>query len=150
MERQIRKKIQLIATWIVTSLPFIASRESLYFETWWGKIYSRRKISRQKTMYEIDQNILCSYIMDISPNKSTSVSNFSSRNAQNYCLPKVVRNYTNLLCSYFCSWMECTFNGCPWKRFCSHFKRKKCMFLLKIQMYLLVELDLLFSYGIDI
>lgn len=96
MERQIRKKIQLIATRIVASLPFIASRESLYFETWWGKIYSRRKISRQKTMYEIDQNILCSYIMDISPNKSTSVSNYSSRNAQNYSLPKVVRNYINL------------------------------------------------------
>lgn len=54
------------------------------------------------------------------------------------------------VCSYFCSWMECTFNGCPWKRFCSHFKRKKCMFLLKIKMYLLVELDLFFSYGIDI
>lgn len=47
-------------------------------------------------MYKIDQNILSSYIMDISPNKSTSVSNYSSRNAQNYCLPKVVRNYTNL------------------------------------------------------
>lgn len=57
MERQIRKKIQLIAARIVTSLPIIASRESLYFETWWGKIYSRRKISRQKTMYRIDQNI---------------------------------------------------------------------------------------------
>lgn len=96
MERQIRKKIQLIAARIVTSLPIIASRESLYFETWWGKIYSRRKISRQKTMYRIDQNILSSYIMDISPNKSTSVSNYSSRYAQNYSLPHVVRNYINL------------------------------------------------------
>lgn len=96
MERQIRKKIQLIAARIVTSLPIIASRESLYFETWWGKIYSRRKISRQKTMFRIDQNILSSYIMDISPNKSTSVSNYSSRNAQNYSLPNVVRNYINL------------------------------------------------------
>lgn len=36
MERQIRKKIQLIAARIVTSLPIIASRESLYFETWGG------------------------------------------------------------------------------------------------------------------
>lgn len=96
MERQIRKKIQLIAARIVTSLPIIASRESLYFETWWGKIYSRRKISRQKPMYKIDQNILYSYIMDISPNKSTSVSNYSSRYAQNYSLPHVVRNYINL------------------------------------------------------
>lgn len=84
------EKIQLIAARIVTGLPIFASRESLYFETGWETLYSRRKISRLKTMYKIDRNILPSYVNDIFPNKRATVSNYmyTTRNAQNYSIPK--------------------------------------------------------------
>lgn len=44
------EQIQLIAARIVTGLPIFASRDSLYFETGWETLDSRRKMSRLKTM----------------------------------------------------------------------------------------------------
>ena len=52
------EKIQLIAARIVTGLPIFASRESLYFETGWDTLSCRRQISRLKTMYKFDRNML--------------------------------------------------------------------------------------------
>lgn len=66
------EKIQLIAARIVTGLPIFASRESLYFETGWDTLSCRRQISRLKTMYKFDRNMLPSYIKDIFPGKTVS------------------------------------------------------------------------------
>lgn len=53
------EKIQLIAGRIVADFPiFFPSRESLFIETGWETLYSRRKLPRLKTMYEIDRKIL--------------------------------------------------------------------------------------------
>ena len=82
------EKIQLIAARIVTGLPIFASRESLYFETGWDTLSCRRQISRLKTMYKFDRNMLPSYIKDIFPEKRSVISNYSTRNTLNYCLPK--------------------------------------------------------------
>lgn len=82
------EQIQLIAARIVTGLPIFASRDSLYFETGWETLDSRRKMSRLKTMYKIDRNLLPNYVMDIFPNKRVNASNYFTRNAQNYSIPK--------------------------------------------------------------
>lgn len=39
-------------------------------------------------MYKIDGNILLSYVMHIFPNKRVNASNYTTRNAQNYSIPK--------------------------------------------------------------
>ena len=52
------EKIQLIAAGIVTGLSIFVSGESLYFETGWDTLSTRRKISRLKTMHKIDRNLL--------------------------------------------------------------------------------------------
>ena len=64
------KIIQLIAARIVSGLPIFASRESLYFEKGWNPLSTKIKISRLKTMFKIDRNLLPDYITNIFPKKT--------------------------------------------------------------------------------
>ena len=56
-----REKLQLTAARIVSGLPIIASKESLYFETGRDPLSTRRKISKLKTMYKIDRYFLLDF-----------------------------------------------------------------------------------------
>ena len=82
------EKIQLIAARIVTGLPIFASRESLYFETGLDPLSTRRNLSRLKTMYNIDRNLLTDNITNIFPKKRTNTSIYNTRNSENYSFPK--------------------------------------------------------------
>ena len=62
-----REKLQLTAARIVSGLPIIASKESLYFETGRDPLSTRRKISKLKTMYKIDRNFLLDFSKETYP-----------------------------------------------------------------------------------
>ena len=57
------EKVQLYAARIVTVLPILASRESLYFETGWEQLCERRK-AKLTTMYKMHTNIVPQYLSD--------------------------------------------------------------------------------------
>ena len=78
------KIIQLIAARIVSGLPIFASRESLYFEKGWNPLSTMIKISRLKTMFKIDRNLLPDYITNIFPKKRNNTSINDTRNSENY------------------------------------------------------------------
>lgn len=82
------EQIQLTAARIVTGLSIFASRDSLYLETGWNSLSTRRKIARLKTMFKVDKNIIPSYIKERFPDKRCNLSNYTMRNSQNYSLPK--------------------------------------------------------------
>lgn len=82
------EQVQLTAARIVTGLSILASRDSLYLETGWNSLSTRRKIARLKTMFKVDKNIIPSYIKECFPDKRCNLSNYTMRNSQNYSLPK--------------------------------------------------------------
>ena len=82
------EQVQLLAARNVSGLPIFASKTSLYYETGWIPLFSRRKIARLKTLYKVYKNIIPSYIRDISPDKRCNASSYTTRNSQNYSLPK--------------------------------------------------------------
>ena len=45
------EQVQLLAARIVSGLPIFASKTSLYYETDWIPLFSRRKIARLKTRW---------------------------------------------------------------------------------------------------
>jgi hypothetical protein len=51
------EKFQLSAARIVTGLILLASRDALYFETGWEPLTYRRKLTRLKTMYKMDETL---------------------------------------------------------------------------------------------
>lgn len=55
------EKVQLYAARIVTGLPIIASKTSLYFETGWETLSARRMTSKHTTMYKIHNKCVPEY-----------------------------------------------------------------------------------------
>ena len=82
------EQVQLLAARIVSGLPIFTSKTSLFYQTGWIPLSSRRKIARLKTMYKVDKNIILSYIRDIFPDKQCNASSYTTRNSQNYSLSK--------------------------------------------------------------
>ncbi|XP_062621091.1 uncharacterized protein LOC134282700, partial [Saccostrea cucullata] len=82
------EKLQLCAARIVTGLTLLASKDALYFETGWEPLHERRKKTRLTTMYKIDKNQVPEYLTDIIPNLRCNSSSYSTRNSQNYNIPK--------------------------------------------------------------
>ena len=82
------EKLQLYAARIVTGLTTIASKDSLYFETGWEPLSCRRQEARLKTMFKLHNNLVPEYLMDILPNMRCNTSIYSTRNSQNYDIPK--------------------------------------------------------------
>lgn len=66
MIRTSLKKLQLTAARIVTGLTSIASRDSLYQETWCESLLDRRKEKLKTTMNTINQNLVPEYLTKIS------------------------------------------------------------------------------------
>ena len=60
------EKVQLCAARIVTGLPIFASRESLYSETGWQTLKSRRYVSKMTTMFKICND----YVSKLFPTKT--------------------------------------------------------------------------------
>ena len=68
------EKVQLQAARIVTGLPIFASRESLYSETGWQTLESRRYVSKMTTMYKICNGHAPDYIREHFPQKHEAMS----------------------------------------------------------------------------
>lgn len=82
------EKVQLYAARIVTGLPIIASKTSLYFETGWETLSARRMTSKLTTMYKIHNKCVPEYLSQIIPNTRSNDSAYRTRNIENYSLPR--------------------------------------------------------------
>lgn len=79
-------------------------------------------------MYKIDRNFLPNYVMDIFANKRVNASNYFTRNAQNYSIPKCRLQF------YKSSFVPTVVNGMRFQRMSKKvtpfaFSKKKYMFL---------------------
>ena len=61
------EKVQLSAARIVTGLPILASTDSLYTETGWESLVSRRNKAKLITMFKIHTNQVPEYLSNIIP-----------------------------------------------------------------------------------
>lgn len=82
------EKVQLCAARIITGLPILSSRESLYLETGWTPLSERRKLTKLSTMYKIHNNLVPDYLKEIFPSIRTLESNYNTRNREDYTIPK--------------------------------------------------------------
>lgn len=82
------EKVQLYAARIVTGLPIIASKTSLYFETGWETLSARRMASKLTTMYKVHNKCVPEYLSQIIPNTRSKDSAYRTRNIENYSLPR--------------------------------------------------------------
>jgi hypothetical protein len=71
------EKFQLHAARIVTGLPIISSRESLYLETGWEPLSNRRETSKLTTMFKVHNNFAPTYVKDIFTSKRGTISNYT-------------------------------------------------------------------------
>ena len=79
--------MQLYAARIVTGLPILASKESLYFETGWEQLCERRRKAQLTTMYKMHTNIVPQYLCDTIDNFRKN-SQFNTRNEEKYIVSK--------------------------------------------------------------
>lgn len=82
------EKVQLCAARIVTGLPIFVSREALYLETGWEILQTRRYIPKMKTMFKFNMGSLPDYLFDIIPNKRENISQYNTRNKDQFNVPK--------------------------------------------------------------
>ena len=82
------EKLQLEAARIVTGLTVLASKESLYFETGWEPLSTRRQNCQLLTVFKIHNNLAPNYLIDIFPNQRIDISRYETRNALQYNKPK--------------------------------------------------------------
>ena len=83
----ILEKVQLYAARIVTGLPILASRESLYFETGSEQLCERRRKAKLTTMYKMHTNIVPQYRCDTIANFRKN-SQYITRNEEKYIVTK--------------------------------------------------------------
>ena len=82
------EKVQLHAARIVTGLPNFASRESLYSETGWQSLESRRYVSKMTTMYKICNGHAPDYLRELFPQKHEAMSQYNTRNKNQIYIPR--------------------------------------------------------------
>ena len=87
-ECDLLEKVQLCAARIITGLPILASRDSLYLETGLEPLVSRRKTAKLVTMYKIHNNEVPQYLKETIPSKVNNKSSYNLRNGDNYNIPK--------------------------------------------------------------
>ena len=87
LDAQTLEKVQLYAARIVTGLSIITSRTSLYSETGWEPLVNRDR-SKLSTMYKIYNNLVPSYLKEITPAIRNIISHYNTRNSSNYSLPR--------------------------------------------------------------
>jgi hypothetical protein len=61
------EKLQLEAAIIVTGLPIFTKTDSLYFETGWEPLYSRRHRRKFQLFYKIYNGLAPQYLHDLIP-----------------------------------------------------------------------------------
>lgn len=79
------EQVQLPDARIVTGLPSVTSKDSLYFETALSTLSSRRNIVRLKAIFKVDENIIPTYVQYLFFEKhcsTTCTSNFTIGNSQ--------------------------------------------------------------------
>ena len=82
------EKVQLYAARIVAGLSIITSRTSLHSETGWEPLVNRRDRSKLSTTYKIYNNLVPSYLKEITPAIRNTISHYNTRNSSNYSLPR--------------------------------------------------------------
>ena len=87
-ETDMLEKVQLHASRIVTGLPIISSTESLYSETGWEPLSSRRKSIKLTTMFKVHNNLVPAYLKQIFPSTRGNLSRYNTRNTEDYDIPQ--------------------------------------------------------------
>jgi hypothetical protein len=82
------EKIQLEAARISPGLTAFSSRDSVYKETGWEKISSRRERKKLCLMYNMYHGHAPSYLCDLLPPLVRDVTNYPVRNRNDYNLPR--------------------------------------------------------------
>ena len=82
------EKLQLEAARIVTGLTVYSSMDSLYQETGWGKLSSRRERKKFCLMYNMYHGHVPSYLYDLLPPLVRDVTNYPVRNRNDYTVPR--------------------------------------------------------------
>ena len=80
------EKVQLYSARIVTGLPILASKESLYFETGWEPFCERKKKLKLTTMYKMHTNTVPQYLCDTIANFRKNAQ-YNTRNEEKYLVP---------------------------------------------------------------
>lgn len=73
---------------IITGLPILPSRDSLYLETGLEPLLSRRSTAKLVTMYKVYNNEVSQYLKEAMYRKVNNMSVYNLRNGDNYTLPK--------------------------------------------------------------
>lgn len=73
---------------IITGLPILPSRDSLYLETGLEPLLSRRSTAKLVTMYKVYNNEVSQYLKEAMHSKVNNMSVYNLRNGDNYTLPK--------------------------------------------------------------
>lgn len=77
------EKVQLEAARIVTGLPAFASRESLYSETGWDSLKTRRNVRKLCLFYKIINGQAPNYLQDLVPPTVADRNPYNTRNRHN-------------------------------------------------------------------
>jgi hypothetical protein len=80
-ETDLLEKVQLHVARIVTGLPKISSKESLYLETGWEPLSSRRKSIKLTTMFKVYNNLDPTYLKQLFPSTRGNLSRFDHKKA---------------------------------------------------------------------
>ena len=81
-------QVQLEAARIVTDLIAYASLSSLYAETRWEKLNTRRKIRKLSLFYNIVKGDTPDYLSDLLPRTVNQANNYNLRNTNNFIIPR--------------------------------------------------------------
>ena len=82
------EQLQLEAARIVTGLTAYSSKDSVYQETGWGKLSSRRERKKLCLMYNMYHGYAPSYLCDLLPPLVRDVTNYPVRNRNDYTVPR--------------------------------------------------------------
>ena len=89
------EKLQLEAARIVTGLPILTKTDSLYFETGWEPLHSRRHRRKLQLFYKIYNCLAPQYLHDLIPPTIQSTPIYPIRNASDLIAPFCRLSATN-------------------------------------------------------
>ena len=81
------EKVQLQAASIVTGLPSFASINSIYIETGWEKLITRREVRKLVLFYKIVNGQVPDYLTELVPPTVADTNNYNLRNRLNISQP---------------------------------------------------------------
>ena len=81
------EKVQLEAAGIVTGLPSFASINSIYIETGWEKLKTRREVRKLVLFYKIVNGQVLDYLIELVPPTVADTNNYNLRNRLNISQP---------------------------------------------------------------